>query len=151
MVVLAGLLSYGLRVLARTTAPAPPGTLQISVQGKQWWWRVRYLMPGAPPFELANEIHLPVGEPVEFLLESDNVIHSFWIPALGGKMDLIPGRVNRLVLRPTRVGVFQGVCAEFCGKSHAKMAFQAIVVARPDFDAWVANQRQYAKPEVSVE
>jgi cytochrome c oxidase subunit 2 len=77
---------------------------------------------------------------VEFLLESDNVIHSFWVPSLAGKMDLIPGRTNRLLLRPTRTGTFAGVCAEFCGRAHAKMRFTVIVVPPQEFDRWVTEQ-----------
>src|SRR5687767_13669422 len=126
-VLLAGLLAYGLTLLPRLIAAASAGSLRIKVDGEQWWWRVRYQPPNAAPFELANEVRFPIGQPVEFLLESNNVIHSFWIPSLGGKMDLIPGRTNRLVLRPTRTGTFQGMCAEFCGRGHAKMSFQVKV------------------------
>jgi cytochrome c oxidase subunit 2 len=111
-----------------------------------WWWRVRYQSASGPSVELANEIHLPVGEPVEFQLESDNVIHSFWIPSLGGKMDMIPGRVTRLVLTPTRTGLFRGACAEYCGTSHALMTFDVIVEEKPEFDRWLAHQAQLAKP-----
>ena len=146
-IVLAALLTYGLRVLPAIVAPAPAGTLQILVTGEQWWWRLRYLPTNGQPFEVANELRLPVGEPVEFLLESDNVIHSFWIPALGGKMDLIPGRTNRLVLRPTRTGTFKGFCAEFCGTAHAKMSFEAIVLPRQEFDQWLAGQQQPVRSE----
>jgi cytochrome c oxidase subunit 2 len=92
-VVLAGLLAYGLSLLPALLAPAPEGSLHIAVTGEQWWWRVRYLPPGGmgETVELANEIRLPVGTPVEFHLESPDVIHSLWIPALGGKIDMIPG------------------------------------------------------------
>jgi cytochrome c oxidase subunit 2 len=139
-VLLAGLLAYGLLLLPRVLQPAAPDTLRVWVQGEQWWWRIRYQPSGAPAFVLANEIRLPVGRPVEFLLESDNVIHSFWVPALGGKMDLIPGRTNRLLLRPTRTGTFAGMCAEFCGRAHATMRLTVIVVPEDDFDRWVAAQ-----------
>ena len=120
--------------------PAPPDTLRVSVHGEQWWWRIRYQPPDTPAFVLANEIRLPVGRPVEFLLESDNVIHSFWVPSLGGKMDLIPGRTNRLLLRPTRAGTFAGMCAEFCGRAHATMRLTVIVVPEDEFDRWMAAQ-----------
>jgi cytochrome c oxidase subunit 2 len=83
---------------------------------------------------------MPRGEPVLLELASDNVIHSFWIPALGGKTDMIPGRRTRLVLEPTEAGVYRGVCAEFCGASHALMAFRVVVEERPEFDAWLARQ-----------
>jgi cytochrome c oxidase subunit II len=143
-VVLAALLAYGLQILPRMIAPAPEDSLQIAVTGERWWWRIRYEPPGSPSFNVANEIRLPVGEPVNFTLESTNVIHSFWIPSLGGKIDLIPGRVNRWMLRPTKTGTFRGVCAEFCGVGHAKMTFEAIVVSRAEFDQWVVQQSQSA-------
>jgi len=91
------------------------GSLKIFVIGEQWWWRVRYESSAGDPIVLANEIRLPVGEPVEFQLESADVIHSFWIPSLGGKVDMIPRRQTRLKLEPTRIGVFRGACAEYCG------------------------------------
>jgi len=109
----------------------------------QWWWRVRY--PGDETneaAELANEIRLPVGEPVQFLLQSEDVIHAFWIPSLGGKIDMIPGRTTRLTLTPTRTGTFRGACAEYCGEAHAHMNFDVIVMERPEFDAWLEHQRQ---------
>jgi cytochrome c oxidase subunit 2 len=77
---------------------------------------------------------------VEFLLHSTNVIHSFWIPSLGGKVDMIPGRVNRLALHPTKTGLFRGACAEFCGRGHANMAFDAIVLNEQEFRDWLAKQ-----------
>ena len=101
-VVLTGLLAYGLSLLPGLLEPAPEGSLTIAVSGEQWWWRVTYLPPGGEPFELANEIRIPVGQPVEFLLSSPDVIHAFWIPSLGGKVDMIPGRATRLKLEPTR-------------------------------------------------
>ena len=139
-VALAVLLICGLWLLPRVLQPAAPGTLRVWVQGEQWWWRIRYQPSDAPAFVLANEIRLPVGRPVEFVLESDNVIHSFWVPSLGGKMDLIPGRTNRLLLHPTRTGTFAGTCAEFCGRAHATMRLTVIVVPEDDFDRWMAAQ-----------
>lgn len=139
-VVLAALLAFGLSTLPSLLAPAPPGSLRIAVVGEQWWWRVRYHPPNGEPFDLANEIRLPVGEPVQFELTAPDVIHSFWIPALGGKMDMIPGRKNRLTLEPTRTGTFRGVCAEYCGTSHALMAFDVIVMDKVAFAQWLAAQ-----------
>lgn len=139
-VVLAVLLGYSLAMLPRTLARAPAGTLQIRVSGEQWWWRVQYRPPGGEPVDLANEIRLPVGAPVEFELVSPDVIHSFWIPALGGKMDMIPGRTTWLTLRPQRTGVFRGVCAEYCGASHAWMAFPVVVHEPAEFERWLAHQ-----------
>lgn len=143
-VVLLALLIYGLKPIPALLARAPEGSLKIIVSGEQWWWRVRYQMPGAPAIELANEIRLPVGEQVQFQLESPDVIHSFWIPPLAGKMDMIPGRVTYLAMTPTRTGVFRGACAEYCGTSHALMAFDVVVEERAAFDRWIAGQAQRA-------
>ena len=145
-VVLAGLLAYGLALLPTLLAPAPEGSLTIAVSGEQWWWRVRYLRSEGEHLELANEIRLPVGERIEFQLDSPDVIHSFWIPALGGKIDMIPGRQTRLALEPTRTGVFRGVCAEYCGTSHALMGFSVVVLETQDFARWLENQAEPAQP-----
>jgi cytochrome c oxidase subunit 2 len=139
--VLAGLLIYGLAMLPRLLAPAPDASLKISVVGEQWWWRIRYQPNDGEPVDLANEIRLPVGEAVQFEFESPDVIHSFWIPSLGGKMDIIPGRRTRLTLQPTRAGVFRGACAEYCGTSHALMAFDVVVLEREEFARWLDAQR----------
>lgn len=147
-VVLGGLLAYGLSLLPGLLAAAPPGTLKVSVVGEQWWWRVRYHPAQGVPFETANEIRLPVGEPVELELRSADVIHSFWIPSLGGKMDMFPGRPTRLVLEPTKTGRFRGVCAEYCGASHALMAFDVLVLEKPEFELWLEKQRRLP-PEAS--
>lgn len=143
-VVLGGLLIYGLAMLPDLLAPAPEGSLKIKVVGEQWWWRVTYQLPQGGETELANEIRIPVGEPVSFELESQDVIHSFWIPALGGKMDMIPGRSTRLVLRPTRTGVFRGVCAEYCGVAHALMALYVVVTEKEEFTDWLDQQSEPA-------
>lgn len=139
-VVLAGLLTYGLTLLPRALEPAPEDALRVWIHGEQWWWRIRYQPAAGPPFVLANELRLPVGRPVEFLLQSDNVIHSFWVPSLGGKMDLIPGRTNRLLLRPTKVGTYAGMCAEFCGRAHAKMRLDVVVLPVEAYEEWAALQ-----------
>jgi len=144
-VILTGLVIYSLAFLPQLLARPPEGSLQIRVDGLQWWWRVTYLENGETDFELANEIHLPVGEPVEFLLSSPDVIHSFWIPALGGKVDMIPGRETRLTLMPTRTGTFRGVCAEYCGASHALMNFTVVVSEPEDYQQWLAEQRSPAR------
>jgi cytochrome c oxidase subunit 2 len=143
-VVLGGLLTYGLTMLPELIAKAPEGSLRIAVTGEQFWWRVRYLPPEGEAVTLANEIRLPVGEPIEFELDSPDVIHSFWIPSLGGKMDMVPGRKTRLVLHPTRTGSFRAACAEFCGTSHAFMAFPVVVMEKDDFDQWLEAQRRPA-------
>lgn len=144
-VVLTALLIYGLIPIPALLSPAPPGSLTIAVSGEQWWWRVRYKAAGGEAIELANEIRLPVGEPAQFRLDSPDVIHSFWIPPLAGKMDMIPGRLTHLALTPTKTGFFRGVCAEYCGASHALMAFPVVVMEKAEFTAWLAHQARPAE------
>jgi cytochrome c oxidase subunit II len=123
---------------------------RIEMSGEQYWWRIRYLdSKGALLFETANELRLPLGEPTTFSLMAGDVIHSFWIPALGGKMDMIPGRTNQLTLTPTRPGIYRGPCAEFCGTSHALMNVTATVVEKQQFEAWIAARRTPEVPERS--
>lgn len=136
VIVLAALLTKGLAMMPGMHAPG--SGLRIEVVGEQWWWRVRYWPAGATtPIESANEVRLPVGERTEFTLVADDVIHSFWMPSLAGKRDMIPGRVNRLVIEPTTVGTFRGQCAEFCGTSHALMALSAVVMEADVFAQWL--------------
>ena len=134
-VLLGILLVVGLRLLPIHAGTAPD--LRVRVQAEQFWWRVTYDLPDGQ-IESANEVHLPAGAVTEFVLISPDVIHSFWIPAIGGKMDAIPGRTNILRLTPTEPGRYRGVCAEFCGLSHALMAFDVRVHAPADFAARLA-------------
>jgi cytochrome c oxidase subunit II len=127
-----------IQVIFRTQGTAAPsGALEVTVRGWQWWWEFRY-----PALDVvtANELHLPVGRPVVFSLEGPDVIHSFWVPQLGGKRDVVPGRLNQLVLTPDRVGEYWGQCAEFCGASHANMGLRVIVEEPAAFERWVAAQ-----------
>lgn len=119
--------------------------LRIAVSGEQWWWRVQY-QPEGETLELANEIRLPLGKRVEFTLSSPDVIHSFWIPSLGGKVDMIPGRTTTLVLEASKVGVYRGACAEYCGTSHALMNFYVEVMQPEDFAQWLEQQASPAQP-----
>jgi len=138
--VLTALLAYALWLMPSLRPFAGGGdraSLRIDVVGSQFWWHVVYHRPDGTRVSSANEVRLPVGERIEFSLASNDMIHSFWIPALGGKMDLIPGRVNRLSLRATRAGTYRGQCAEFCGISHALMAFPAIAMEPADFEDWL--------------
>lgn len=138
-VALALLLAYGLSLMGGVRA-AGDG-LRIHVAGEQWWWRVAYDRGGAQEaIPSANEVRLPVGQRVEILLSSPDVIHSFWIPPLAGKVDMIPGRVNRLVVEATEAGEFRGACAEYCGTSHALMAFKAITMEPADFETWLERE-----------
>jgi cytochrome c oxidase subunit 2 len=151
---LAVLLTYGLAMLPELVAPPTGEHVAIAVSGEQWWWRVRYrLSCGADgaSLELANEVRLPVGVPVQFEVESPDVVHAFWIPSLGGKIDMIPGRTNRLTLEPTRTGVFRGVCAEYCGTSHALMALDVVILEPRDYAAWLQHQCEPAHVPVQPE
>ncbi|MEA2834480.1 MAG: cytochrome c oxidase subunit [Methylobacteriaceae bacterium] len=120
-------------------------TAGVRLIGHQWWWEVRY--DGATPSEMfttANEIHIPVGTPIRLSLESADVIHSFWVPSLAGKQDLIPGHNNSIELLAQRPGVYRGQCAEFCGLQHAHMGL-LVVAEEPDaFEKWQAAQRAAA-------
>lgn len=123
----------------RPFAAESQSRLVVEVVARQFWWQVHYLRAGEVVAVSSNEVRLPVGERVEFRLESADMIHSFWIPALGGKMDLVPGRSNRLSLKPVREGIYRGQCAEFCGVSHALMAFDVHVMAPEAFEAWLGE------------
>lgn len=148
-VVLTVLLSYGLTLMPDTRVHEE-AEVRVNVAGEQWWWRVQYEMPDGSTVDLANEIRLPLGKPALFSLTSDNVIHSFWIPTLGGKVDMVPGHTNHLLLEPTRLGTFHGVCAEYCGTSHSFMRFRVKVMEPDAFDQWLANQAQPASPPTSA-
>ena len=114
-----------------------PDALVVEVVGHQWWWEFRY-----PEYDIvtANEFHIPVGRTVDLRLTSADVIHSFWIPRLAGKRDVVPGRENNLWFKPDSVGIFVGQCAEFCGLSHALMKLEAVVDAAAEFEVWVRRQ-----------
>lgn len=135
-VTLAALLVVGLSLLPSWAEGDDPPDLRVHVTAEQYWWRLAYEQPGGR-IETANELHLPVDATVEFVLTSTDVIHSFWIPALGGKMDAIPGRTNVLRLEPTKPGIYRGVCAEFCGASHALMSFSVVVHEPAQYAAWL--------------
>jgi cytochrome c oxidase subunit 2 len=141
VVVLSALLAYIYALGGRLEA-AGDAALRIEVTAEQWWWRVRYGDGGQ--FETANEIRIPAGRPVELALRSADVIHSFWVPALAGKVDMIPGRTNRLRLAAAREGVFRGQCAEFCGGPHALMALHVVSVSEAEFAVWRDQQRRAA-------
>jgi cytochrome c oxidase subunit 2 len=127
---------------------APPGALQIAVVGHQGWWEVRYPELGVVT---ANELHVPVARVPTFItLESADVIHSFWVPQLAGKMDVIPGRTNRVWIEPSTAGVYLGQCAEYCGLEHALMLLTVVVHPLEEFDRWVAAQRAPARDDAAA-
>jgi cytochrome c oxidase subunit II len=125
---------------------SPRPAFRVEVTGELWWWRVRYLdADGKLIAETANEIRIPTGQPVELLLKSNDVIHSFWVPNLAGKIDMIPGHVNKLQIQARQPGEFRGQCAEYCGAQHAKMALYVIAHQAQEFEAWLALQTQPAR------
>ncbi len=115
----------------------PP--LRIEVIGHQWWWEVRYPQSGV---FTANQLHLPAGQPVDLDVSSADVIHAFWVPRLGGKIDMIPGRHNRIRLQADAPGVFRGQCSEFCGTQHSHMILDVQAHAPEDFQAWLQARRE---------
>jgi cytochrome c oxidase subunit 2 len=125
----------------------PPNALIVGITGHMWWWEVRYRDPATgAEVVTANEIRIPVGRPVYFGLGSADVIHSFWVPSLGGKMDMLPGRVQHLQLQADQPGTWRGQCAEYCGEQHARMALHVVAEAPAAFDAWLAA---VARPAVA--
>lgn len=121
-------------------------TETIEVIGHQWWWEVRYLGQGLEDqaFTTANEIHIPVGRTVELRVTSQDVIHAFWAPKLHGKVDLIPGRINRIRLHAEEAGFYRGECAEYCGVQHAHMVFHVVAQPAEEYEAWKDEQRAEA-------
>ena len=119
--------------------------LTIEITGHQWWWEVRYWDVAANNiFITANEIHIPIGVPVTFNLRSTDVIHSFWVPNLSGKKDLIPGKAATIWLQADKLGVYRGQCAEYCGLQHAQMGLWIVVDTQDEFNAWRQRQTQTA-------
>jgi cytochrome c oxidase subunit II len=125
-------------IIFSTEAAPPKNALQVRVIGHQWWWEFQYPTLGVTT---ANEVHMPVNQTVTFDLESADVMHSFWLPRLGGKRDVIPNHVNNLWWTPDEIGTTPGQCAQFCGTSHANMRMLAVVQSAADFNSWVAAQK----------
>jgi cytochrome c oxidase subunit 2 len=131
-----------------TPDTAASNELEVEIVAHQWWWEVRY--PGEG-FTTANEVHIPVGRPVTVRLSSVDVIHSFWVPRLGGKIDMLPDRPNTMVLEADEPGEHKSQCAEFCGLAHANMALTVVAESEDDFASWLAQRRQpSADPEEAV-
>jgi cytochrome c oxidase subunit II len=144
LILLSGLFFWSDIVVIRSTAAPTAGStrLTLDVIGHQWWWEVRY--PGTKAVT-ANEIHIPVDVPVDVVGTTDDVIHSFWIPELNRKIDLIPGRRNRVLLEANVPGTYKGQCAEFCGLQHAHMTATVIAQPRAEFNAWLENMAKPAR------
>jgi cytochrome c oxidase subunit 2 len=145
-VILAGV-AYGTLVTLFDLADEPEDALQVEVIGQQWWWEFRYDVDedGEADFRTANEMVIPVGEPVNLDITSRDVIHSFWIPALNGKRDAVPGRHHPLGLEADHAGSYWGQCTEYCGLSHANMRMRVIALPRDEYDAWLENQMATAE------
>jgi cytochrome c oxidase subunit 2 len=128
----------GMGMSARAAVSKP----EIRLGGHQWWWEVQYLNGALDQqFTTANEIHIPAHRPINIELETADVMHSFWVPSLHGKVDLIPGFPNFIRVEASEAGAFKGQCAEFCGAQHAHMGLLVVAEEPDDFEAWVANQR----------
>lgn len=135
-------------VRTMNTLDLPGGDVPLRVTGHQWWWEVQYPQAGVTA---ANEIHVPAGRSVDVSLASADVIHSFWVPQLGGKTDAVPGHTNRVTFLAATPGLYQGQCAEFCGLQHAHMRFDLVVESPAEFSAWLAHQAEpAAKPTTAA-
>jgi cytochrome c oxidase subunit 2 len=124
----------------------------IRITGHQWWWQIEY--PGSSPAQhmtTANEIHIAVGRPVDIDLTSSDVIHSFFVPSLHGKVDLIPGQMNRIRIEASQPGIYRGRCAEYCGAQHAHMEILVVADAPAAYEAWLAQQSRQAQPPATVQ
>jgi len=152
IIILVLMLATGRVIHEIQAAPQPPNALEVTVVGKQWWWEIRYPKLGVVT---ANELHVPVSDsatrrPTFLTLESSDVAHSFWVPQLAGKTDLIPNRMNHLWMDPHRPGIFLGQCAQYCGLQHAKMLQRVSVDSPDEFDAWIHAQREPAMQDAST-
>jgi cytochrome c oxidase subunit 2 len=139
--ILAGVAVPTVGTIFRLGGGPPPGAMEVTVTGHQWWWEIEYPDSGVVT---ANELHIPVDKPIYISLTSEDLIHSFWVPRLGGKQDLVPGRTEYLLLQADEPGVYLGECAEYCGLSHANMRFIVVAETAEDFDAWTDGQSQPA-------
>lgn len=138
VVVLTGLMFFTVHTIRAVTDPGTPPALTVDVIGHDWWWEARYPDQGVVT---ANYIHIPAGRTIEVRLTSDDVIHSFWVPQLTGKTDLIPGQTNTLTLRADQPGTYRGQCAEYCGLQHAHMAFFVVADTADQFTTWLNAER----------
>jgi cytochrome c oxidase subunit 2 len=148
--VLSGLTLATARAGEGLITPPGKGAITIDVIGRQWWWDFQYRdVTPSDWVSSPNELHLPVGVPVVLRAISRDVIHSFWVPQLHGKRDLIPGRITEMWIQADEAGVYRGQCAEFCGHQHARMALTVVAEPLDQFQAWLAGQRQPAAAPAS--
>ena len=148
VVVLSALLIWGLSLTSDLSEEPRPGEMRVRVTGEMWWWRVTYLDDqGREVIQDANEVHIPVGRPVVFELDSADVIHSFWVPRLAGKVDMIPGRRNLLRVQADQPGAYGGQCAEYCGGPHALMGLVVVAHEPAAYEAWRVKQ---AAPSIAA-
>ena len=150
IVVLGTLAAANLQHLLSPGLAAPVDSLVVGVNAKAWWWQLRVQDPGHPDLMSANELVLPVGRPVRLAMVSEDLIHSLWVPALAGKVDLLPGRVQHLVLHTEQAGRWRGLCAEFCGLGHTQMMLQVVALPEAEYAAWLQNQRLPARTPTSA-
>ncbi|GGE49441.1 cytochrome c oxidase subunit II [Agaricicola taiwanensis] len=150
VVSLTALLFWGF-MLMRAGEATEPSAIRVSISGERWWWRVTYEDEAGRTVDTANELHLPVGQPVTLTLTSPDVIHSFWVPQLAGKLDMIPGRENILTLTATQPGISRGQCAEYCGGAHALMSFYVVAQEPDEFRRWLDAEAGAARPPEGAE
>lgn len=144
-IVMIAVFAYSMTVLAETSRPHERAALTIQIVGHRWWWEARYPpSDSTPELSTANELHIPVGVPVRLEVSSGDVIHSFWIPRLQGKIDLIPGQLNEFWIRADSAGRYRGQCAEYCGLQHTNMAVFVTAESARDFSSWRQAQSQPA-------
>jgi cytochrome c oxidase subunit 2 len=148
ILVLITLFVLTLRTLPATSAPRGHTDLTVQVTGRQWFWDVRYL--GGTTATTANELHIPVRRPVRLIAKTADVIHSFWVPELNRKIDMIPGKTNSILLEADHAGTYRGQCAEFCGLQHAHMAFLVVAEAPARFRSWLANEARPARKPTTL-
>ncbi|HLG71404.1 MAG TPA: cytochrome c oxidase subunit II [Chloroflexota bacterium] len=142
-IILIGTFGLNMRTILATATPGSPPAVDLQIVGRQWWWEVRYVQPG-PSFTTANELHIPVGQPVHLELLAPDVIHSFWVPELQKKTDMIPGQTNSTWIQADEPGDYRGQCAEYCGEQHGHMAFHVVAQPPDQFQAWLAAQQKPA-------
>lgn len=145
VLILVGTLVYNITTSDAMASLPRDNALRIEITGRQWWWEATYADPvPGNQITVANEIHIPVGEPIQVIGNSADVIHSIWVPNLMGKKDVIPGHVTATWFQADKPGIYRGQCAEFCGRQHAKMALLIFAEPRSQFESWYRSQQQPA-------